>query len=360
MSTNESARAAEGMTADEQKYFETGGNVELTTPAGDAPAPVTSEPAAPDLPKVDAQDAPLAPSIDDDDDGGDPNAMIPRATLLRERKKLRDRLNERDQRLNEQTGQLSALQQQWARLDERFKLFQEAATPPPQEQQPEAPPDPETDPFGAIKYVLQRQRELDGQQQQVVQQTQEQRAYTELTNHFRADAAKYSQTNPDFMQAYRHLLTDRDAELQSLGFTDQAERLRIITADERDLVARAFAAREQNPNAPSPAQMLYNLALRRGYQKAAAANGAAGAAPAAPGGAPAGNGAAPSVTQQVEQIAKQQNVSRSLSSGGGAPVPQGLDLSRLAAMTDGEYLEFMRGLTPAQRREYHAMIGAPN
>src|SRR5215831_15170367 len=138
MATRENtARAAEGMTAEEEAYFKSGGTAELAPPADDA------APAQPDAGAAPPQDAvpeasqqvdspPTQPQLDDDDDGGDPNAMIPRSVLLRERKKLRDRLTERDDRLSQALADKAQSDQRWARLDERFRLFQEAAMPPQQ------------------------------------------------------------------------------------------------------------------------------------------------------------------------------------------------------------------------------------
>ena len=63
------------------------------------------------------------------------------------------------------------------------------------------------------------------------------------------------------------------------------------------------------------------------------------------------------VTKQVEAIQRGQAASRSLSSAGGAPPPQGIDLQSIANMDDNEYAYWVRNLNPTQKREYQQMIG---
>lgn len=385
------ARISEGgMTADEAAYFASGGNAELKPPEGDAgaggpqpgsePAGGAAAPAAQPQPQQQApaqQTQPQAPqpAADEDDDPppSDPNATIPYQKYARDKKRLREQLRERDDRLTQTGTQLSDLQQKWARLDERFKLFQEAAGPDPATTATASKPKPdrETDPFGYMAWLEERIESLAPQVEQVTTQANEQQAYTALTNTFRTDAREFGRASPDFLEsapgaqdgAYHFLMKSRDAELQAAGYTDPAQRMQIITLDERDIVARALHARQTNPQAPGPAAVLYGLAKARGWQGRAAAPPApapnGGAAPAANGNGAAAP-AAPSITAQVEAIARNQAASRSLSNGGGAPVPQGIDLAKIASMTDAEYLEFKRGLTPAQQKEFAGMIGAPN
>ena len=106
MATRENtARAAEGMTAEEEAYFKSGGTAELAPPADDA------APAQPDAGAAPPQDAapepppqvespPLQPQLDDDDERpSDPNAMIPYQKYARDRDRLRKQLQERDSRL---------------------------------------------------------------------------------------------------------------------------------------------------------------------------------------------------------------------------------------------------------------------
>jgi hypothetical protein len=243
--------------------------------------------------------------------------------------------------------------------------------------QPKAKPDREADPFGYMAWQDDQLTQIASRLDQFTSQTQERDAAVELTQTFRQDAGQYARTNPDFWEsapnardgAYHYLMKSRDAELQAAGYSDPQERLRIITADERDIVARAFHAKQRNPNAPGPAEVLFNLATSRGYQKRAAPAPQPQPAPAGANGlarpgnglaAPAAPAAAPTVTSQIESIQRGQAASRSLSSAGGAPPPQGIDLATIANMGENEYANWVRGLNATQKREYYALIGAAN
>jgi hypothetical protein len=372
------ALIAEGLSEGEADFMVSGG----TKPEGLTP-PVADDAAAPAAPaktSVEVHEAgeqpakagaaqpaqqPAIPPVDDEAED-DPakvaaHPQIPYAQFRREekaRKALQKELKARDEALAERDRKLAEGDQRWARLDERLQVFREANEQQAAAEQPKppAPPDPEADPIGYLKYLGEKVSGLDGKTDQVATTVQERDAATALESTYVADARQFVARQPDFGQAYAWLMNNRDAELSAAGYTDPAERSRIILADERDIVARAVQARRSNPQAAGPTQILYGLAKARGYMPAPAAT------PAVPNnGAAQTNGAVaqPSVTAQVEAIQRGQAASRSLSSGGGAPAPAALDLSRLADMNDAEYLEFKRNMTPTQRAELNALMGAP-
>jgi hypothetical protein len=226
--------------------------------------------------------------------------------------------------------ELNSLRERNFRLDERMRVFREAMEAPDAAAvaaaQPKAKPDREADPFAYIQWMEERLEGVSSQVEQTAARTQERDAAVELTQTFRQDAVQYSRTNPDFWEsapnardgAYHHLMRSRDQELLHAGYTDPQERLRIIAADERDIVSRSFYARQRNPSAPSPSEVLFNLAVSRGYQK---------------------RGAAPQR---------------------GAPAAQqgGFDLARIAQLSDVAYAAWKRGLTAAQRTAYQTALGA--
>lgn len=293
----------------------------------------------------------------------------------RRRQDLQAELKNRNELLTTRGNELAAEREKWARLDERLRLFREATEQPDPAAQPKVKPDREADPFGYMAWQDEQMEALRSRLDQFTAQTQERDAAVELTNAFRNDAAAYTRTNPDFWEsgqnardgAYHFLMKSRDAELQAAGYTNPQDRMNIIAADERDIVARAFHARQQNPNAPGPAQVLYNLAVARGYQKRAAPqpNGAANGASGNGAANGTGNGAArtpppmagETVTSQVQSIQRGQAASRSLSTAGGAPPPQGIDLAQIADMSDAEYAMWKNSLSPKQRAEFSSLIG---
>src|SRR5262249_18944811 len=137
---------------------------ELTPPAGDgapsaAPPPDNGtgapqgEPQAPVAPAAEPSQpgAQAQPGTAVDDDGEPPPAkdspFYPQwQREKRRRQDLQTQLRARDEKLDTQGRELTDLRQQWARVDERLRLFQEAAAPAdPNAGKPASPPDPETD-----------------------------------------------------------------------------------------------------------------------------------------------------------------------------------------------------------------------
>jgi hypothetical protein len=366
------ALIAEGLSEGEADYMTSGGaKSEGLTPPADGDA--TPAPAKPSVEVREAGEvapvgaAPAATPVPEPDEDEPPqNTPVPYQRFKREKDRLAKRAADLTAELTvERTARGTAEQsanaerERMARLGERLaNLAVEPAAAAVEPAKPVPAPDPEADPIGYLKYLGEQVTGLAGRTDQVATTVQERDAATNLENTYVADARQFVARQPDFGQAYTWLMVNRDAELKAAGYTDPAERNRIILADERDIVARAVQARQKDPNAAGPTQILYGLAKARGYTVAAPA---APASPAMNGAAaPAANGAAaPSVTAQVEAIQRGQAASRSLSSGGGAPAPAAIDLSKIADMSDAEYLEFKRSITPAQRAELNGLMGAP-
>jgi hypothetical protein len=389
------ALIAEGMTEGEADYIMSGGmkSEGLTPPGGDASGASkegdqgASQDAASDAAKQAATTAQQAAPADKgqaaaqpgkEDDGEEGETWVPAKDSLyyphwkrekQQRQQLQTELRTRDERLTTLSTELEDSRQKWARIDERLKVFREAVEQPPEPDKPKPKPDRETDPFGYMAWLEERVESLAPKLEQVTTQVQERDAATALQSAYVGDARSFSATQSDFPAAYRWLMANRDAELVAAGYVDPQERLRIITLDERDIVARALQGKQQNPNAPGPAQIIYGLAKARGYQMPAAANGAVAGANGANGAAAANvaangaaNGAAAAagetVTKQVENIQRGQAASRSLSSGGGSPVATGISLEQLHGMSDDEYLAWKISLNPAQRKELRGLLGA--
>lgn len=366
------ALAAEGMTQGEIDYMNSGGTKTegLTPPADDggaAPPPEPAKPleATPEKPAAQQGAAPPEPHEDEEPEPAKDSPFYPQWKREKgRRQELQREIKARDDSINAERATTAAEREKWARLDERLRLFQQAVEPDPAK--PAAPPDPEADPFAYMRWLGEQVTGLAGKTDQVSTSVQERDAATELKDTYLQDAKQFATRQTDFGPAYNWLMANRDAELAAAGYTDPAERMRIITLDERDIVARALTARQTNPSAPGPAQIIYGLAKARGFQFQAPAQppGSQSGRPGNGGVAPTpANGAAappaPSVTQQVEAIQRGQAASRSLSSGGGAPAPTGIDLAKLADMTDGEYLAWKSSMTPGQHKELASLLGAP-
>lgn len=176
-------------------------------------------------------------------------------------------------------------------------------------------PDPDKDIFGAVKHLMRENEQLKGGYGQIQQNTEQTRAAATLRSAYVQDAERFTAEKQDFPDAYAHLMTRYDAELQRLGVTDRAERQARIEAEELRLVALSIQREE------SPAELAYFLAQQRGYQpKVAPQNGG------------------PDLTR----IAKGQEQNRSLSGGAGAPSAGGLTPQALARMSEEEIHRMMK------------------
>lgn len=263
---------------------------------------------------------------------------------------------------------LAAERDRYSRADERMRLIQEAMTAAPAGEVDEDPrPDPEKD---LLAYLHWQDRELNRQREwreEVEERERTRQQEAETVNWYRQDAYAYAQNEPSFGLAYQHLINDRNAELQRLGVNDANERMRILVAEEKDIVARARA------NRASPADVIFKLSVGRGFNKeaamAAAQNG--GTAPAAAQGSqgklapgtPLGGGApasaslatanpagAPSVAAEIDAIKRAQPASTSLSGAGGAPA-QVLTPQMLADMPQEEFEAVLARLSKTRQRE---------
>lgn len=269
-------------------------------------------------------------------------------------KKALDAERAERQRLSQQLAERT---EAWTRLEERFKVFQEAlnAPEPREEEEAEEPlPDPEQDIIGFNRALAERMdrrfaqisEALNGVNQQVGQvneQSAAERQQNAMLTTYRQDAAAFAQQQPDFADAYRFLISSRNAELEAGGYSDPVERQRLIVADEQALVARSLQTKA------SPAERIYALAKARGYQVKVPANGANGATANGAN----GNGAAPqpqpqpqqapqpSVTEEIARLQKGQEAALSLSNVGGQR-PQALTIEQIADMPQDQFNALMR------------------
>jgi hypothetical protein len=156
--------------------------------------------------------------------------QIPLAVLLAERKDFERKLADLERRL----------------------------TPPVQEQpktEEEQPPDPETDPIGALKYNQKKWAEFQQQQQQNAYRDQ-------LTTAYQRSLHSYMAVEPAFKDAYEHALKSRAQELTAYGMSEGE----IDAALKNDQLQLAETAIRQGKN---PAEMIYKFAEARGFQKKA-------------------------------------------------------------------------------------------
>jgi antitoxin (DNA-binding transcriptional repressor) of toxin-antitoxin stability system len=239
---------------------------------------------------------------------------------------------ERERRKATET-ELGTYREKMARADERLAVLNELMS------KPEAPPsqgkvaeqtiDPEQDPIGALKQSYAKIAALEQKLTESTKTVEERESARAMVSAYQNDAARFVQEKPEFRDAYVHLMTGRHRELEAMGMTDADERNRFIANEERQLVASAFQSRR------SPAQMLYSLAVARGFSYT----------PPAP--APA----KPDHAAKIESIAKgQRQAGASLSAAGGS-AGEGLTAAALADMTDEEFSALSAKLGKSKMRQ---------
>lgn len=303
------------LSAEETKYFESGGDD--GAPAGDPPPPPDDSPP----PEGDGADTGQTPDPAPKANEGkkQPSGKTVAIEALHE---SRAREKEIRDQLAEERRQRAIIDQRTAAILETFNR-QNAAPQQQQQQQPETPAIPaiDQDPVGHIIGRLEEVNKKLGD----VAKTNEQRtvadqqvtAIRNLQNTAIAMEEEFKKVTPDYDDAVNHLRATQEAELAEQGYTPQEIR-NFIAQQALGAAARAI---QQGKN---PGQVLYAMAKVRGW----APKPAAPVQPAAP--------AAPTPVERVANIQRGQNEGRSLSqSRGTAPAP--LTSQRLLEMSNEEF-----------------------
>lgn len=229
--TTESA-GAPALSEAETKYFESGGESELPVENGEA----GSGEGQPEGEKSEQTEQPEQKK----------DNLVPHQALheQRERRKAAEK-RARD------------LEIENAKFRERFTIIKELQS----KDEPKGPPKPEEDIFGAFEHLSKNfetvQKRLDDGEAAKKQDAQR----NELVGHYKNDAAKFTTANPDFKDAYNHLLGSRARELMALGYEDQTELETALRNEEMSIAQMAFE------KGKSPAEVIYSLAKERGYKK---------------------------------------------------------------------------------------------
>jgi|SRR5262245_5886201 len=333
-----------------------------------APAPVVTPPApAPQTAQEKALD-PYAPegATDDGDDGSIEGVTfdaegrardartgkyVPLKALHQERAKVKG--------LYEENAKIKEMQ---ARAEERLAVLNEFleksnTVEPAAEEQPAAPVleelvDPDVDIFKFAKqmkeryqqqqdYVKKLEEKLSGTEQKTSAQIEELANAQMLVR----DVQSFTAKQPDLPKAYEHMRNARDMQLQVLGYKDAAARAQHLDAEEKALQRQAIR------NKVSYGEAVYKLAATYGYvAPAASANGVSNptptppapvaAAPVAPATTPAPAPAVdPAAAARVEAIRNGQTLAAPSLSGQGGSGSEGLTVSRLANMSEAEFLD---------------------
>lgn len=292
--------------SDEQvdKYFESGGtDIDLPDSAESQESHQT------DLQK--AEDKTVKNEAGAEATKQDPEKDIDRnykAAMHEEREKRKDiqrQLEENKRLVDEQKLRAE-------KLETTFQNFIQRVTQPQ-----EKVPSFEEDPIEALRYqqeqIAKKLQQHDQNNQQRSQQEQTWQAYSQFMTAYHNSAKEFAKTQTDFTQAYTYLHTQRKEELLDAGYNTQQADI-LLQEDEAAIVANAFS---QNKN---PAEIIYNLAKRRGFTAAQQQTSQA-----------------KNNVQKIQAMEKGMQASKSLSNAGGK-AENTLSLESLASM-DAEELD---------------------
>lgn len=168
---------------------------------------------------------------------------------LKEERQLRQQMQQELQEQREAAKKMS----------EAFSKLVEAADPSKQQ-----PPIPsfEEDPIGHLNAKLemanQRIEGLSKTEQQIIRDRTEQQESQQFMSRYQAKAAEFARLQPDFVPAYQHLVKELHQDYMAQGLTETEANQRLL----RDELALADQQMKSNRN---PAEVMYELAKRRGY-----------------------------------------------------------------------------------------------
>ena len=281
------------LSAEEQQYFEEGGEVEAdvssdalseTVEGGEQPE---ERLAAGEKPESQQQDRP-------------PKGYVPQQALHQER-----------ERRKASDAELKQSREQYTRLDERLNILFEQAQP----KEPEIP-SVEQDPLGHFearsKALEKTVAGLSEQIEETATQRQERAKQQSIYDEYARHAAAFKRENPDFEQAYGHFAQSLYDELEEAGYADPKSAARAL---EMDIAKNALESHQD------PAEIVYRRAKKRGYAPKQQASQQMNAD-----------------AEKLENVAKGQEQFKSLSNAGGGSKPD-LTLETLAKMDDDEFMK---------------------
>jgi hypothetical protein len=343
MSDEHNTGLVDELDEEEKKLFEGGDTPAVETPV-EAPAEVAG-----DDPLDEA--SPVEEPAEEDNDGEDVVEMgegvnkgrfIRHGAFHRQREMAKAEKVRREALEKEMSDYRAKSEAERARIDERLRVLMQAMQPQPDQEQnlgDQKVPNPEEDPFAYMRYLEGRLNALGESTQGVQQRFEHQDQYTSAKTAFMQDAGAFSQKQPDFMDAYTHLMRSRDNELKLIGRADPRERQQIIQQEEFMIVSEAIR------QGRSPSELFYALANDRGYRKADPAP----VEQPAPAAAPAQQ--KPTAVQQVKQVAAAQVTAKSLSSAAGSASPA-INAETLGNMSDDEFAAIYAKMSREQRRQH--------
>lgn len=309
---------------DELAYLNSGGQA----PLPDEPEPVATEaePVAEGAPEPEAEPAAADtdPEVIEEGDETHKGRKVGYSAYLRKKAEAEAARNEREELRTQLEASKREQAVQNARIEERFKLWQQsqqhaaqqAATKTPE---PVAPPDREADPLAYIAWQDERLNRIEQHTAQSAEQTRQTQLISQLDQAYRADNFQAKQEVPEYPEAYNYLVQceQQRIRIQNPHFTQQQINA-AIEQGERQLAAAAFQRGQR------PAAMILQMAATYGWApRAAAAQEPAQPDPAAE-------------QAKIDAAARGQVQNRTLSTAGRPGGSTAMTLERFMAMSDDD------------------------
>lgn len=310
----ENANAAVELSAEEQAYFESGGETEISS----QPQPEAVEPEQVAQPEAEQQ-----PERDEK------GRFVPHQALHAEREEHKKTRSE-----------LQSLKEQQAVLNDRWNTLLSLRQ---QQEQPkeQAPPDPENDIFGYAKWQAEQlnalKSKIEDQEKQATQRQQIEAQEQELWNDWSRDANAYAAEKPEFGEALTFLSNMRASQLKALGAIDpnlssDAAITAQINNELRSIVVQAKQA------GVSPAKFVHDLAIAYGFK------------------APAADPAKVTMPDKLANIAGAQEAAKTVGQVPGRAGGDALTPESIAAMSAQEFERWYTD--PQNARLFNKMMGA--
>lgn len=290
------------LTADEQAYFDRGGETEEVQNA--APEPVEPEP----------QVAEADDTEEDDDDASPEQGKRPGFVPHRKLHKALEKLKAKEADLEKERIERARLEERTNMLLQRFQ--QQPLPVQTQTQQPEPAPNPQDDIFGAVEHQAKTLAQLQQEAETRRKAEEEQQKVGALLQRANLSVEEFKRSTPDYSDAYQHLRRSRAEELAMLGYPADAIE-KTLYNDELAIAARAVQAGK------NVGEIVYNLSKQRGYARKEAA--------------PVDNDPA----EKIARTADAQARSATLSHAGGASAPATIDARAVARMSEDDFFAFM-------------------
>lgn len=310
----EEKQGGDEFTAEEQAFFETGGEAEIP-----AEQPVQEDVKEPSEPVAEEQEA-----GEEGQERDEKGRFVPHGAFHAER-----------ERRKEIEGRLNDVLQKQAVLEERWKSLQKPTEEAKEDSDPE--PDPNKDIFAHnawLKRQFERERQANEEWRQGQQKTQEQqRQDTQIATSWVQSVQKFQQSEPSFPQAAQYLVDMRSQQLAAFGY-NEAQINEAINTEVKNATAWAMQ------QGKSPAEVVFEYAKASGFKSQAQEQ----------------QQQTGELPEQLKKVERAQQSARTIASGGGKAGTDPESPEAIASMSQAEFETWYAN--PENARRFARMMGA--